>query len=294
METRESKDSPDVAALIAQLPDADMPGAESKLTGPPREEARRIATAILDGGRASLLALIDMIRDGWGGGEKDYRPGYALRCVTLLAGEPGNEERRRLVTDAIVARLGNDETRLPVDARAFLVRELQLVGGESAVEPLGKLLADDALRDDAAMALAAIGGEAARRLRRSWSEVGVAGRVAIANALGACRDADAAGLLEEAASDEDPAVRIAAVRALARTGDERGATAVVRAADRSDGWERIQATRACLELAGRLAADDHTAAARRIWQRLVKTAAERGEPHVTAAAERGLADTAGK
>ena len=33
METRESKDRPDVATLIAQLPDADMPGAESKLTG---------------------------------------------------------------------------------------------------------------------------------------------------------------------------------------------------------------------------------------------------------------------
>lgn len=284
--TTESK----VAALVEELPAADKPGEESTFTGPPPEEARRIAAAILERGREGILELVGLIRNGVGGGEKNYKPGYALHCLALHVGAPGMEEARRLVAETVASRLGEGSEKPSREVQAFLVRELQVAGGAEVAAALGELLRDEVLCEQAAMALAAIRDGAAAELRAAWPEAPARCRVALAQALGAVGDRDAVALLEEATHDEERGLRMAATWALAAIGDPAGAGAVVRAADRAEGWERIQADKACLVLAEKVLAAGNAAAHRRICAHLRETRTDPAERHVAEAAARSLGE----
>lgn len=276
-----------VAALVHQMPDADSPGEPSKFTGPSRDTAKHIVMQILAGGRESLLALIGMIRDANGFGEKNYKPGYVLHCIALHVGRPGYQGQRRMFARTFASKLGDDQ--LPKDIQGFLVRELQVAGGREVVETLGKLLADDELCDYAAQALIAIGTDgAAAQLRDALPAARGKNRVTIVQALGALGDRDSVTALRRATVEKDQEVRLAAAWALARSGDPRGADAVLRRARESVGWERIQMTKACLLLAENVMTAGWKAAAVEIYEALRRGSKDPADRYVREAAERGL------
>ncbi len=277
-----------VASLVNQMPEADVPGQESKFTGPDPVQAKNIATGILEGGRESILELAGMIRDAAGGGAENYKPGYVLHCIALHVGQPGQEAQRKMFAEAVASKLGGGDT--PKEAQAFLARELQVAGGEEVLETLGKLLRDDQLCEIAVQALVAIGGRAAARLREALPAAKGRNRAAIVQALGSLRDAESSAVLREAAGGEERDLRLAAAWALARSGDASGAGAVIRAADRAEGWERIQLTKACLLYAENLFKAGKTSESRRIYNHLRETRKDPSERHVAEAAERGLMD----
>ncbi|MCZ6795078.1 MAG: HEAT repeat domain-containing protein [Planctomycetota bacterium] len=280
-----------IAALVNRMPDADRPGATSKVTGPSPAAAAEAAEKILEGGRESLLELIGMLRDALGQGEENYKPGYLLHCVALHVSRSGKESRRRLFAETLASQLGGEKP--PKDVQSFLVRELQVAGGREVVRALGRLLGDDELCEFATQALVAIREGAAPELRTAFGKASGRRRVTLAQALGAVSDEDAVDSLREASRDDHPDVRAAAVWSLARIGSPRGADAVVGAADRAQGWERIQAHKACLLLAEGLAGSAKPAAAKRIYEHLLQTTrTEPGERHVLEAAGRGLLETA--
>lgn len=282
MMTVESK----VAGLVNAMPDADSPGKESKFTGPAPEKAQEIADGVLALGRDGILALLGMIHDAVGGGAENYKPGYTLRCAILRVGDAGQEKQRKLLVDAIASRLG--EGGAPKEVQKFLIRELQLAGGDHSVGLLGRLLVDEELCEFATQALIAIGDGAAGPLRAAWPKVRGRSRVTIAQALGVVRDGESVDALAEASSDEDGGVRLAAVWALANIGHPGGMSAVLKAAERAEAWERIRMTRACLLLAEKLTASGHSGPARRIYNHLRETRTDDSERHIREAAERGL------
>ena len=164
---------------------------------------------------AYLAKLCDMLIEPGTG--DDTKPRMALHALTWYLGSAGTAEQRDKYMDALCDAL---ETDTPREVKAFLIRQLQLVGTDRAVPALAKLLSDDDLYADAAQALLAIGGDEAARVFRDALRQSVGRqRVTIIDAIGFLRDGRAAHLLERVFTD-DKASRLPAFSALASIGVE--------------------------------------------------------------------------
>jgi HEAT repeat protein len=270
------------------MPDSDKPGETSTFTGPEPGVAHDIYAAILAGGRDSLLELIALLCDPNDPGPKDFRAEYVLHGLAVYVGRPGNEEQLRTLADTLASQLGSKE--VPKAVQGLLIRELQVVGDAKAVEPLGKMLADEDLCEYAAQALVAIGPGAAGQLRSALGKVKGRCRVTLVQNLGVARGGGrTARLLRKCLSDQDRDVRLAAAWALAKMGDAASVDSILKMANAEPGWERIKATQACLVLAENLKAAEKNKDAARIYAQLRDTHTGEGEQYVREAAEKALA-----
>jgi hypothetical protein len=172
--------------------------------------------------------------------------------------------------------------------QAFVLRQLQLIGGAEVAAAVGRLLTDEALAPAAAQALLAIKDGALRRFRAALPGAAGRARLAVIQGLGVLRDSVSAPELRALAADADADTRITAVWALAAIGEAESAAVVLKAAD-AEGYERIKATQACLLLAENLLAAGRKADAARIYARLNETRTDPSERYVRDAAARGLA-----
>lgn len=270
----------DVAALVGKMPDPDKHG---KLDGIPWPEAEKIYDEILKGGRPAVVKLVEMLREVDDG--EDYKVRYTLHGLALYVGRPGKEREREALAAALVSQLGGGR---PKPVQGFLIRELQLVGGKESVGALGKLLMDEDLYSDAALALLSIREGAAEPFRKALPGSGGRRRLTMIQALGVLRDAESVPALREAARDPDRDTRLAALWGLARIGDAGSADLLLKAADAPPGWERIQAAKCCLLLAERLTAAGRKAEAAKIGRRLQETRTDSSETYVREAAGRIL------
>ena len=155
--------------------------------------------------------LCDMLVEAGAG--DDTKPRMALEGLAWYTGSSGTPAQRAAYIEVLTAALSKD--RQP-GVKAFLIRQLQLVGDDSAVPTLGKLLLDAEVYDFAAQALVTIGSDAARAaLRAAYSEAQGPCRIAIIQALGVLRDSDSADRLAEDANGPDRGIQLAALPALA-------------------------------------------------------------------------------
>jgi HEAT repeat protein len=154
---------------------------------------------------------------------------------------------------------------------------------------MGKLLSDDQLYQDAAMALLAIREGAAEQFRAALSDLAGPQRVAAIVSLGTLKNPDSAEALRRTAErDPDPVARQQAAWALAHIGDAGAAPLVLKLADESEGFERVRATKACLLLAENLSASGRKQDAGKIYQHLRDTRTGPEERYVREVAERAL------
>src|ERR1044072_1699981 len=113
---------PNVAALVEQMPEtdrdiqakadqakqqaqpdvADRPkpkpdpwGAASKFTGPDPAAAEKIFVEIFSGGRESIRELSNLVPEPSDPDYKNYKAGYVLHGLVILAGRTGQESNRR-------------------------------------------------------------------------------------------------------------------------------------------------------------------------------------------------------
>jgi len=274
---------PDIKALVAQMPDSDKPGQTSTFTGPTPGAAEEIYAAILAGGRDSLVGLIAMLRDPGDPEYKDFRPEYVLHGLAIYVGRPDKKKQRKLFAQTLASQLGNK--KVPKGVQGYLIRELQVAGGDEAVKALGKMLADEDLCAYAASALVAIGDGAARQLRGALSGAKGRCRVTIVQNLGVVRDSWSVRALRKCLTDPDVDVRLAAAWALARIGDAGSVNLILKAADVEPGWERIKATQACLVLAENLSAAGKLRDAMKIYTHLRDTRTDPKENYIREPAE---------
>jgi len=270
--------------LVAQMPQPDGRGMYTENID--KEKIEKAAAAIAKGGKENLLGLIEML--GEPGTEENVKPHYALHCVVNHALITGDENLRKEFSEALSSQLQNKNLH-PYN-RAYLCQELQWAGRDEACAALGSVLLDEDVSDDAATALAGIGGErAASQLREAAGKAKGKARMNLIDALAALAEPKSAGTFKEALKDNDREVRIAAAVGLAKLGQADSIEPIFEAADSSKGWERTQVTKACLVLAEQLAAAGKKADAKRVYERLRKTRTDKNEQHVRDAAERGLA-----
>jgi hypothetical protein len=301
---------PNVAALVEQMPETDRDiqakadeakqqsqpdkpkpkpdrwGAASKFTGPDPEAAEKIFAEILAGGRESIVALLGLVREPSDADYKNYKAGYVLHGLVILAGRTGQENQRRLLADTLASQLGSDKHSKAV--KGFFIRELRTLGGKESVSALGRYLLDDELCSDATLALLTIREGAAPRFRGALEKSRGRNRVTIIQALGVLQDADSAGALKKALGEQDRDVRRTAAWALANLGEASATDALLKSADSAEGWERTEATRHCLLLAERLTALGKQSQADRIYAHLRATRKDPSERHIHETAEKAL------
>jgi hypothetical protein len=234
----------DLNALKSQLPAPDRDG---KLTGPTREAMAKITDAIFAEGRpgvAAVVADLNVISSE----DRDYRPRYIVHDLVIRVAD--NLAERKLLVSVMSEYVQSDA---PLNAREYVVQQLQTIDSDGSAGALGSLLSDPDLSPAAAQALTAINTDAARaELLKALPTVkgGEARNVILA--LGKIGDAEASPALLPFAESADPATRIAAVESLGMIGDPSASDALLRAAAEEQGFARSLAGNACLELAERL------------------------------------------
>jgi HEAT repeat protein len=277
------RQSSSLADLVNKLPDPDEKGMLTKID---KEVVDNVISEIHEGGRRSIRALIDMLVEPGKG--NDVKPRYALHCLAVYVCKLNDDGQRRAFAKALASQLGGDR---PKAVQGYLVRQLQVAGGQEVAAVLGKLLHDQELCEYAAQALVAIGDGAAEQLRNALPKAEGKCRLTIMQNLGVVRDSRSVRSLEKGINDEDREVRLAAAWALANIGDTGAVGVLLRAADAESAYERIKATQACLVLAERLLATGEKDEAVRIYSHLRETRTEPAEQYVRDAAEKGLAAT---
>jgi len=272
--------SPKLKALVEAMPDPDGRGTYANID---KEKVEKAVAGIRTGGRENVSGLIDMLVEPGRG--NDVKAHYALHALAVHVCTLKDEKARTEFARTVASRLADR----PAEVQRFLIRQLQVAGGEEAVKTLGKALLDAALCDWAARALVAIGGSAADRLRDALPQVKGKCRLMILLALGALADTKAVSAFRTAVAGTDPGTQLAGAWGLARLADADSADALLKAADARSGWERIRLTDACFLLAENLAAAGKKAPAARIYTHLRDTRTRPSEVHVRKAAERRLA-----
>jgi len=198
---------------------------------------------------------------------------YALHGLAQYVGRPGAGRERRMFARAVSAALPG--TADP-QAKNFLIRLLETIGGDDAVAALAPLAHDPASGDAAAQALAAIGTPRAREaLIAALATAPPDRRAALAQALGYTRAPAAADALRPLATDADNAVRRAALAALADLGDPADAPLLAAAVPDADDPAADWAADNQLRYARRLAEEGHDRAAREICARWLDPAGAR-------------------
>jgi hypothetical protein len=279
-----------VAELVNKMPELDAAGAggrpdsAGKLTGIRWDTAIPIYEAILAGGKDSILAILDMLKEVDNGA--DYKARYTLHGMALYVCRPGKEKERAMLMETLASQINGDR---PKPIRGFLVRELQVFGDKTCVPALGKLLLDEQLGDDATSAILAIHEGALQQFRSAVPHAAGRRRLAVAQALGVLKDAQSAPLFRQLAADADAQARILGCWCLASIADDSAAITLLKAAGDAQGWERIQGIKACLLLAENLLAAGKKDQAVRLYTQLRDSRTDPSEKYVKDAADLALA-----
>ena len=242
-------------------------------------------TAALDGlramGQEGVTGLVDLLKPDAEGGDVHVR--HCLHGQAMRAGG-WPEKDRQAFTKALAGTLKGDH---PKQAKAFVIRQLQVAGGTEVAAALGEWLLDDELWEDAAQALLAIGDTAEQFLKALPNAKGKQ-LLTIVQALGVMKVNNAAERIRELVTADDASLRQVAARALADMADAGAVEPLLKAADTAKGFDRTKQTGACLQLAENLLVLGGKKEANRIYKHLRDTRKDSAEAYIREAAEHAL------
>ncbi len=189
--------------------------------------------------------------------------------VALAAGRPGAEVQRQALGTVMADALGRTDN---VEAKAWLLRQLQYIGGAEAVPALVKAMASDNARvaECARRALQAGDSDAAGdALRDTLAGATKAdAQVALINAVADRRDAKAVGLIARHVDSSNPDVARAAAAGLGSIGTEAAADTLRKARKAARGEVRTVVLDSLLRCGGHLLDAGKTDAAWAVYQSL--------------------------
>lgn len=275
------KEASALAKLIDSLPDPDERGLLSNID---KQVVDDVVAQLHEGGRESLIALMDMLVEPGAG--DDVKARYALHCLAVHVCKLDNDRTQRAFAQTLASQLGGDR---PKAVQKYLIEQLQVAGGEEVIPVLGKLLLDEQLYESAAMALTAIGESATGQFHNALGKSSGKMKLTVVQNLGVLGDTNSVKQLRAALDDKDRDIRLAAAWALANIGDSGSVDLLLDAADAEDTYERAKATKACLLLAERHAAAGKKESAVKIYEHLRDTRKDTDEAYVCDAANEGLA-----
>ena len=194
----------------------------------------------------------------------------------------GNEDARQELESRLTAILASDTPR---DAKDFVCRKLMLIGTETSVPALAKLLPSQDESHMARYALERMPCDAAGdALRAALGNVEPAVQVGVISSLGARGDEKSVAQIGELVSSDDAAVATAAARALGAIGTADAAKALAENQASSD-QAKMAATDASFACAESLLAHGKKAEAVAIYKAYIGSDQPK---HIRTAATRGM------
>ncbi|WP_346843224.1 family 16 glycoside hydrolase [Parabacteroides sp. PF5-6] len=240
-------------------------------------------------GEEGVLMLIDMMHAPGKGSNAQVE--YALSGLTHYVAAQGQETARTAVVNGYLKALAKVEER---ETKAFVIRQLQLVGGDESVEALGRYLNGEELSGPAARALAAIGTEKAKQALQAslMRRMGTARTQADAIlAIGEAQLPVGEELILGMVGNGDTEFQRVVLYALSRIGSVKALKPLADAADKTGyRYEKTQANEAYIQLIKRLAEQGQTKEAEKAAVDLLKKATKAGQTATRVAAQEILFD----
>lgn len=206
----------------------------------------------------------------------------ALATMAHSVGKATSAPNRAAVVQGLIG-LAQGAGAAPVRAHALWL--LSHIGGDESVPVAAKLLADAALREEAAFCLERIPGAAAEKaLIAAYREAPDAFKPRILYALGHRRVKEAAALCRDAAQSKDKSIALAAVRAYGRIGEKAPPVPAFGDPPGMTGYDQADALDSLLRFADARASQGDAAEALRIY----RLALSRPEEHLQCAGIIGL------
>ncbi|WP_161890448.1 family 16 glycoside hydrolase [Pontibacter russatus] len=268
-----------IADLLAEMPANDT------------EQFNASMSEIAAMGKEGIVAMAGMMVDPEQGDNTGLE--YALGGFSYYVVQPGQEEWRQLSVDAYCQALtaaGNEENK------AFLIRQLQLVGNDAAVPCLQAYLSDARLCAPAAKALININTpKASQALLQALPKAQEDCQLTLVEALGDTRTAEAVAVITPLATSQDEKLRKLALYALANIADPSSEAVLAKAAA-EDGFTfgRDNGTAAYLLYTQRLAESGKQQQATEIAQSLLSSTGQDAQVHTRTVALALLTDMQGE
>ncbi|HVY76199.1 MAG TPA: HEAT repeat domain-containing protein, partial [Puia sp.] len=280
--------------IFAQTDSSTLPGQItdllSRMPAPNQQQSDGNMQIMASLGEPGLQQMISMLSPAGTGDNTKLQ--YALSAYAYYASRPGNDSLKSPCAEAYGA--GLDKT-IDKENKAFIIRQLQVVGGDQTVNRLKPYLTDERLCDPAARALVKINtNEAKQALLESVSKVLGERQLTLVEALGDSRYEPAVASLTPMASSENKLLRKLALYALARIGDPASETVLSTAAAQAGyRYDETGATQAYLDYAARLRYKGNTAEAVKIADTLLQNAKQDDQVAVRTAALKLLTEAEG-
>lgn len=240
-------------------------------------------------GEEGVLMLVDMMHAP--GKESNAQVEYALSGLTHYVAAQGQESVRTSVVNGYLKALAKVEER---ETKAFIIRQLQMVGGDESVEALGRYLNGEELSGPAARALAAIGTEQAKQalqaslMRRMGTPKTQMDAIL---AIGEAQLPVAEDLLTGMVGNGDVEFQRVVLYTLSRIGSKASLKPLADAAEKAGfRYEKTQANEAYIILIKRIAAQGEVKEAEKAANDLLKKAGKAGQTDTRIAAQEILMD----
>jgi hypothetical protein len=228
-----------ISALVAMLTDG---GANA----PGTPETRKIIEQIVAEGPEAVKVIVGLLKSDAEGGDAKAR--LALHNVALAVAAK-DDAQRKVFAETMAAMLTKDR---PADVQGFIIRQIQLCGGEEVAKALGERVLDADLGEPACAALVAIKTGAAAQLSPALEKANPRQKLVILQSLAALGEASAAPAFRAALASDDGDARLAAAWGLAKLGGTDDAAALVALARREEGLAKAKAIDACFILVDQL------------------------------------------
>ncbi|OKL42052.1 family 16 glycoside hydrolase [Pontibacter flavimaris] len=264
-----------IADLLAELPARDEKHLEASMAG------------IAAMGEEGILQMAGMLSAPGKGDNTSIE--YALGGFSAYVMESEREDWRKMSANAYCKALqstGHEENK------AFLIRQLQMVGDDQAVACLQGYLGDGRLCGPAARALTSINTPAASQaLQQALQNAQGDCQLGLVGALGDTRHAAAVPALTPLANSQDEKLRKLTLYALANIADPAAEAALTKAAEEDNyKFDKDNAVAAYLLYANRLAEKGQSEQAVRIAQSMLSKATTDEQVHTRTAALKLLSD----
>jgi HEAT repeat protein len=228
-----------ISALVAML-------TEGGANAPGTPETRKVIEQIVAEGPEAVKVIVGLLKPDAEGGDAKAR--LALHNVALAVAAK-DDAQRKAFAETMAAMLIKDR---PADVQGFIIRQIQLCGGEEVVKALGERVLDADLGEPACAALVAIKVGAAAQFSPALEKANPRQRLVILQSLATLGDASAAPAFRAALASDDRDVRLTAAWGLARLGAADDAATLVALARREEGAAKAKAIDACFILVEQL------------------------------------------
>lgn len=262
-----------------------LPAKRGILSDVNKEETDKTIIEVMKAPDKVALQLVDRLIDPGAQGN-DIQARHLLHAMAVRIPDYDRREGPGLRSKFCLALAKTLSDKRPDRVKAFIIRQLQLCGGEEVISKIGEFLTVPGIADDAAQALIAIGKNSAVQFRNAVPMVRNDPSL-YSNALhGLAQLADDSSkdIFIEALKDDNDESRLLGLWGLTQLADVSTLPLFLESELKEKGYSRIKSASYCLQFAEKINKID----AIKIYQHLIKTRTLPDEKYLREIAESAL------